>query len=373
MIFGLFFLLVAVTAYSFVLSNQLKRAKKEITTISIDPLVFKEKLAKKPPEWMVKQIDRDLSSYSNGITSAMLDQAFLGDKIRAYSLVRFKITNGHLAFSHDERHLYSRHFRELLACIQKLVEQTKLPDVDFIVSLEDGFGKNPDLGPCFVFAKQKNVESLILIPDIKAMTGYSKLRNQIQEANQKMPWKDKIAKTFWRGSTTGGFFTLDNWDCFARAKLVLLSLQYPQEIDARFHSLLQCTNDVRELIKREGLLSKSVQKEDHLKYKFLADVDGNSCSFERYFWLLASNSLVLKQTTPNIQWYYGALEPYVHYLPVKEDLSDLLEKMAWAKEHDAESEAMAEKASQFTKEHLSSEDTLVYLYHLLVKYAALFH
>ena len=346
-IFGLFFCLLAALSYALVLSNQLKRATKEITTISIDPLVLKEKLSAEPPEWMQKQIDRDLSSYSLGLTSAMLDQAFLGDKIRAFSLVRFKIKNGHLSFSHDERHLYSRHFRELLACIQKLNEQVALPDVDFIISLEDGFDSNPDLGPCFVFAKRKQVESLILVPDIKAMTGYSRLRKIIHEASQTMPWKDKISKTFWRGSSTGGRFTLDNWDRFARTKLVLLSLQHPKEIDARFHSLLQCTQEVRQLMKRKGLISSSVKKEDHLKYKFLVDVDGNSCSYERYFWLLASNSLVLKQTTPNIQWYYGALEPYVHYLPIKEDLSDLLEKMAWAEEHDAESQAMAERASQF--------------------------
>lgn len=363
-------LLLAAAAYSLVLSNQLKRAKKEITTISINPLVLKEKLAKQPPEWMIEQIDRDLRPYASGITLKMLNEAFLGDKIRKFSLVRFKITDGHLTFSHDERHLYSRHFRELLACIQKLNEHAKLPDVDFIISLEDGFDANPALGPCFVFAKRNDLDSLILVPDIKAMTGYSRLRNVIKEANQKMLWKDKEEKAFWRGSATGGHFTYENWDRFARAKLVLLSLKYPEVIDARFHSILQAVDGLRDFMKAKGLVSSSVKKEDHLKYKFLIDVDGNSCSYERYFWLLASNSLVLKQMTPNIQWYYGALTPYEHYLPVQEDLSDLLEKIQWAKEHDAESQAIAENATQFTENHLSSEDTLVYLYHLLIKYAA---
>ena len=75
--------------------------------------------------------------------------------------------------------------------------------------------------------------------------------------------------------------------------------------------------------------------------------------------------------TPNVQWYYGGLEPYRHFVPVKEDLSDLLEKIHWAETHDAEAKEIADRATEFTRENLASEDTLVYLYHLLVKYASL--
>jgi hypothetical protein len=368
----LFVLLAGATTTSFVLFNQLKHSQKEIRTIDIDPNILHAKLASQPPEWMLKQIRKDLSAYPKGITKQMLDDAFQGERIKTFSLVRFTLKEGHISFSHDEKNLYSRHFRELLACIKKLGEHLDLPDVDFIVSLEDGFEGNPGLGPCFVFAKREDVASLILIPDIKALAGYGKLRKMIPEANTAIPWNEKLAKTFWRGSSTGGYSTLASWDKLARAKLVLASLSFPQEIDARFNSVVQCDPEVPGLMKAKGMVSASVSRPDHLKYKYLVDVDGNSCSYERYFWLLLSNSLVIKQVTPNIQWYYGGLEPYKHFLPVKEDLSDLVEKIDWARQHDEEARMMAERSTEFVENNLSSEDTLLYLSLLLKEYALKF-
>lgn len=369
--FLFFFLFAAATTTSVILYNQLKHSQKDVSTISIDIGVFQKKLTAEPPAWMLKQIRADLCAYSSGITKQMIDAGFSGKRIEEFSLVRFTIQDGHITFAHDEKHYDSRHFKELLSCIKKVNEHIPLPDVDFIVSLEDGFEGNPGLGPCFVFAKRADVSSLILIPDIKALAGYGKLRKIIPQANEKFPWENKWAKSFWRGSTTGGYSTLAGWDHLARAKLVLLSLIHPEKVDARFTGVVQCDPEVPILMKAKGLMSKIVAKADHLKFKYLVDVDGNSCSYERYFWLLLSNSLVLKQMTSNIQWYYSALEPYKHFVPLKEDLSDLLDQIEWAKSHDLEARMIAEEATQFVKDNLGPEDTALYLYHLLKEYARL--
>ncbi len=193
----------------------------------------------------------------------------------------------------------------------------------------------------------------------------------IQAGNAAHPWREKEDKAFWRGSTAGGFLTAATWDHIARSQLVLLSLKYPGDLDARFNHVTQCSIDVPKILKNRGMISGTVSRGDHLTYKYLIDVDGNSCAFERCFWLLLSNSLVIKQQSPNIQWYYGALEPYKHYLPINQDLSDLKEKIEWARQHDAEAQKIASQASQFVEENLSNEDILVYFYHLLKAYAAL--
>lgn len=369
---AIFFILFATaTGTSVILYNQLKRTDRNVKTISINPSVLQKKLEAEPPSWMLKQIRNDLSTYSSGITKQMLDEAFSGKRIEHFSLLRFTIRDGHISFAHDEKNLYARHFKELLSCIKKLNEHVELPDVDFIVSLEDGFEGNPGLGPCFVFAKKASVDNLILIPDIKALGGYAKLREMIPRASDNLPWEKKIAKSFWRGATTGGYSTLKAWDHLARAKLVLMSLSHPEQIDARFHSVIQCEPEVPLLMKAKGMVAGGVTKPAHLKYKYLVDVDGNSCSYERLFWLLLSNSLVLKQVTENVQWYYGGLEPYKHYVPVKEDLSDLVEQIEWAKAHDLEARLIAEEATQFVKDNLGSEDTALYFYLLLKEYARL--
>lgn len=367
----LFFLFAAATGASFILYNQLKHAKRGIKTIPINTAILEKKLSKEPPSWMINQIRKDLAPYANGITKQMVDEAFCGEKIKTCSLVRFTIKNGHIAFAHDEKNLYTRHFKELLGCVKKLNENVQLPDVDFVVSLEDGFGGNPGLGPCFVFAKREDVDGLVLIPDINALVGYERLRNMISKANEKYSWEKKLAKSFWRGSSTGGYSTLAAWDQLARAKLVLMSLAHPEVVDAKFHHVVQCDPEVPVLMKAKGMVSDGVSRPDHLKFKYLIDVDGNSCSYERYFWLLLSNSLVLKQVTANVQWYYGGLEPYKHYVPVKEDLSDLLQQLNWAKTHDMEARLIAEEATHFVKENLSPEDTVLYLYLLIKEYARL--
>lgn len=351
--------------------NKYKHATRKVQKIPIDPVCFRKKLLKAPPEWMEKQIEKDLAPYRKGITKKMLDEAFRGEKVERFNLIRFFIEKKHISVCHDEKTQEKRHFRELFGCIKTLVEHVDLPEVDFIVSLEDGFDDNPGLGPSFVFAKKLDVEDLILIPDIKALAGYGRLRKEIPLASQKNPWKDKIKKAFWRGSTTGGYLSLRSWENLARVRLVLLSLEYGKKLDAKFHHIVQNDPEIEPLFKAKGMTSKSVSRAKHLQYKYLVDVDGNSCSYERLFWALLSNSLVVKQITDNVQWYYGGLQPYVHYLPVKEDLSDLIEKLNWAEAHDAQCEKMAEEATRFVEENISPEDTLLYLYHLLLRYAAL--
>ncbi len=365
-------LFIAATAILGLTVSHYKQTEK---TIAINGELLQKKLAGEPPEWMLEQIKTDLARFSKeGISKSLIDETFQGERIEKYSLIRFTIKDGSLVFSLSEKHLDGRHFRHLLASMKKLNELVKLPDMDFVLSLEDGFDCTPKgfpISPCFVFAKSNRANNFILMPDFKAFGGYGKLRQQILDGNRKFSWEKKNSQAFWRGSTTSGFFQKDNWNLFCRGKLVLLSLLHPQELDARFTSVVQCTPDVPSLMRASGMVSKNVGKVDHLKYKYLIDVDGNSCTYERCFWVLLSNSLVIKQITPNIQWYYGGLKPYVHFLPLKEDLGDLLEQINWAKEHDEDAKKMAERSTEFVKENLSAESIFHYMTLLLTEYAKL--
>ena len=365
---SVFFVATLVLAYT-VYSYKEKSSHLFQVNIPIDVARFQEKLAKKPSDWMLNQIHSDLSAYEKtGISKDLLDQFFQGKKIQTLNLIRFTIKDRQLSFSLSKNNLEHRQFRHILTAIEKLNDMVVLPDVDFILSLEDGFSE--DVGvPLFVYAKSKTASSLVLMPDFKALTGYPSLRREIENGNQKWSWEKKTAKAFWRGSTTGGWLTTRNWDQIARVKLAILAHRYPDKIDARLTGVVQCDPEIPALIKAQGLTGNKVSQADHLKYKYLVDVDGNSCSFERYFWVLLSNSVVLKQITPNIQWYYDGLKPYEHFIPVKDDLSDLLEKIQWAQTHDTEAKQIAENATSFIKNELSAEDIFIYMTHLLKEYA----
>jgi len=62
-------------------------------------------------------------------------------------------------------------------------------------------------------------------------------------------------------------------------------------------------------------------------------LDGTVAAY-RFPYLLAGDSVVLKQDSTYYEHFYKELQPDVHYVPFKRDLSDLMEKLQWAKDND---------------------------------------
>ena len=58
-------------------------------------------------------------------------------------------------------------------------------------------------------------------------------------------------------------------------------------------------------------------------------VDGNGAP-DRLALTMCAGSVVLKGTLFK-EWYYESLRPYVHYLPIQLDYSDLVAQLDWAK------------------------------------------
>lgn len=56
---------------------------------------------------------------------------------------------------------------------------------------------------------------------------------------------------------------------------------------------------------------------------------------------MISGSVPIKVESTKIEWFYKDIEPWVHYVPVKEDYSDLLTNIQWLKDND-------EKAREIT-------------------------
>ena len=71
------------------------------------------------------------------------------------------------------------------------------------------------------------------------------------------------------------------------------------------------------------------------QYKYQINVDGTVAAY-RLPYLLAGDSVVMKLDSGYYEHFYNELKPWTHYIPVRADLGDLLEKIQWAKEHDQE-------------------------------------
>ncbi len=53
-------------------------------------------------------------------------------------------------------------------------------------------------------------------------------------------------------------------------------------------------------------------------------------------YLLVGDSVVLKQDSSYYEHFYNELRPWQHYIPIRANLGDLLEKIQWARDHDEE-------------------------------------
>lgn len=108
--------------------------------------------------------------------------------------------------------------------------------------------------------------------------------------------------------------------------------------------------------------------QDQLKYKILIDIDGNTYS-RRFPEVLSSGSVVMKiHSFEDI----GSIvaKAWVHYLPVKIGLSDLEEKLRWAKEHDEELQRIASRGLELSKIY-SEESYKCYVFKLITEYSKL--
>ena len=68
---------------------------------------------------------------------------------------------------------------------------------------------------------------------------------------------------------------------------------------------------------------------DDLDYKYIISIDGWLSSWMRGPNILQSNSVPLMVETLFQPLYFQAWIPYVHFVPVKADLSDLVSQIHW--------------------------------------------
>jgi glycosyltransferase involved in cell wall biosynthesis len=90
------------------------------------------------------------------------------------------------------------------------------------------------------------------------------------------------------------------------------------------------------------------------KYSFLIDVEGYGYS-GRLKYLLWSQRPVLLIDRPYKEYFFQHLKEWEHYIPVKRDLSDLVEKMKWCFSNTEKATQIAQNALEFSKKHLTRE------------------
>lgn len=99
------------------------------------------------------------------------------------------------------------------------------------------------------------------------------------------------------------------------------------------------------------------------QYRYQVSLDGTVAAY-RLPYLLAGGSLVLKQNSEYYEHFYHDLIAWKHYVPVKSDLSDLVDRVMWAKENDEEAHKIAKAGEQYARTHLLPDH--IFCYHTVL-------
>ena len=93
-----------------------------------------------------------------------------------------------------------------------------------------------------------------------------------------------------------------------------------------------------------------------LEYKAIIMLEGNDIS-SGFKWALYSNSVVLTEPPTKTSWAMEELlQPWVHYVPLNSDLSDVEEKMQWVLDHQEEAQRISHQGSLWIQDLLYHPD-----------------
>lgn len=322
------------------------------------------------PSWMLEQIEHDLAAYP--------PEAFCPSCIEAYfashkhdfqqQIAKITIEEGKVRCEQGRGIPRTRIGCYLLRAMEEGLKghiDASFPSVTFLYSQLDAYTHE---APVPVFANcQKETIPVVLLPDYEALMHRYQVLPGVDLVHEAFspPWTERLSRLLWRGGGAygrGGKITRSNVHLQPRAKICQLSREYPELIDAGVSMLVDPS--------MERYVKPRLPYEKIFNHRYQLWLDGNATAFTQSGWRLYTGAVVLKEESPFKQWYFGDMEPWVHYVPVKEDLSDLLETLAYLEAHPAQAEQIAENGLAFARSHIAPEPMKAYLLALFSAYKA---
>ncbi|XP_063973094.1 protein O-glucosyltransferase 2-like [Diachasmimorpha longicaudata] len=301
------------------------------------------------PDWLEKyqcssnysQILNDLKdfpqlNFSNIRTQLIKNYA----KPHSVSLCHYVIKNNRIFRRCYGEHVGFKVFSDsiLLSLTRKVV----LPDTEFFMNLGDWplVQEGGPLYPIFSWCGSNDTKDIILPTyDITESSlenmGRVMLDMLSVQGNIKTPWNGKIEKMFWRGRDSRR----------ERLKLIDISREHPDLFNVSITNFFFFRDEVA----KYGPGQRPISFFNFFDYKYQLNIDGTVAAY-RLPYLLAGDSVVFKQESKYYEYFYDRLIPGEHFVPIKTDLSDLVEKIHWAKDNDSRMRQIAKAGRALMRE-----------------------
>ena len=145
------------------------------------------------------------------------------------------------------------------------------------------------------------------------------MTERIHEIKDDIPFKNKINSICWRGTNSGDDITSNLRNIRAQRITMVEKCYNSKSMDIGFSDMRY---NKKSKLNYDYIKSFKSLK-DQLKYKFIMCVEGNDVA-SNLAWVLLSNSIPICPKHYIESWFCeGKLEPWKHYVPVKNDFSDL--------------------------------------------------
>ncbi|XP_012251233.2 O-glucosyltransferase rumi homolog [Athalia rosae] len=249
-----------------------------------------------------------------------------------------------------------------------------LPNMDLVMNIKDHPQSSKHFGkplPVFSFSKTQEYyditypawsfweggPAISLYP--RGLGRWDLHRKSLNEASKKRPWKAKEDRAFFRGSRTSN----------ERDNLVMLSRRRPDLVEARYTKNQAWKSEADTLYKPPA---DEISLESHCDYKYLFNFRGVAASF-RHKHLFLCRSLVFHVGNQWTEFYYGAMKPWLHFIPVPTDATQehLEELILFARKNDAVARKIANQGRDFIWNHLRMENVTHFWKSLLQRYGEL--
>jgi hypothetical protein len=173
-------------------------------------------------------------------------------------------------------------------------------------------------------------------------------------------WDKKANKAVFRGSLTSCDVPIES---NIRFRAHLLSLAFPKHIDAvvnnAYEGLIYGDRSIKiSNIRDWGSKTKRINpNQQQSGYKYILELEGFASAW-RIVQEMFYSSLLLVPDSKFSDVLRSIIKPWVHYVPVKQDLSDLVSKIEWCNTHDKEVRMMITQMNCLANDTVTFENTI---------------
>lgn len=228
-----------------------------------------------------------------------------------------------------------------------------------------------DAGDLPVFRFQRaSADGSPLIPDVDFLAcDYY----QAPDYRDVLPYDRKAVAVIFSGSTTGA--QIDEATALAcdtprlRAARVF---EHQPGVDFRLPEIVQCRDDeARSILAGYGFCRRPrLTWQEQFQRRFLLSIDGNGATCSRVAIALASQCVLMKYDSDFSLYYFRAMQPYRHYLPVRTE-ADVLAHLDEEVKRPGRFAAIARAGTALARRYLTRRRIEEYMALLIEEYARL--